>query len=74
MRWIASVAEAGEHVVVRYEDLARDLDGAARRLERQLEVELDPDAVLADTDLHTTHATTASAEECVGRWKHSLAR
>ena len=73
MRWIASITEASEHMIVRYEDLVRDLDGAARRLERLLMVDLDPEAVLADTDLHTRHATTASPEESVGRWKRSLA-
>ncbi len=73
MRWIASLAEAGEHVIVRYEDLALDLEGVARRLEREFAVELDPEAVLADVELRETHATTESAEDSVGRWKESLA-
>ena len=58
MQWVAEVSKAGTYPIVRYEDLALDLAGVARRLEDLLGVDLDPAAVLADTDLHARHATT----------------
>ena len=74
LRWIASISDASDHAIVRYEDLATDLVGVARRLERRLGIELDPKAVLADADLHARHATSESAEDSVGRWKKELPR
>jgi hypothetical protein len=74
LRWIAGLGEDDEWPVIRYEDLVRDLAGEARRLERALSIQLDPESVLSDEELRNRHATSASGEVSVGRWREELSR
>jgi hypothetical protein len=60
-------------IVLRYEDLVRDLRGTADRIGSWLGVELDADAVLGQREAYRHHMTTASTEESIGRWKRDLA-
>jgi hypothetical protein len=59
-------------LTVRYEDLASDLPGQALRLSRWLNVELDPDLALANTDGLSHHRTQATVDTSIGRWCHDL--
>jgi hypothetical protein len=73
--WLATFAGSPEdldRLVLRYEDLATDLSGAADRLGTWLGLDLDADAVLAGVDAHRHHMTTESVEESIGRWRRDL--
>ena len=59
-------------LLLRYEDVATDLDGTARLLESELGVRLDPAAVVAQRPEH--HVTSSSVESSIGRWRHDLPR
>jgi hypothetical protein len=59
---------------LRYEDLAVDLDTAARELGAWLGVELDPGAVKADREAFRHHMTTDDAAASIGRWRNELPR
>ncbi len=75
LRWIAEVLADGEQadtVLVRYEDLAADLESEAARLERVLGITLRPKAVLRDRRLRDEHSTSTSAEASVGRWRGEM--
>ena len=75
LRWIAEVLADGEQdeaFVVRYEDLVGDLAAEAARIEAMLGVTLSPKVVLEDKRLRAEHATSASAEASVGRWRREM--
>ena len=75
LRWVAEILASGEQdhaLVVRYEDLIGDLAAEAARLETLLGVTLRPKAVLRDRRLRSEHATSASAEASVGRWRREM--
>ena len=69
LRWIAALLSEDAVPVVRYDDLIADPDGVARRLERHLEVELDP-GVLRHPGLIARHATSARGGSA--RWRDDL--
>lgn len=72
MRWIASLLEAADTPVVRYEDLAMDLAGQATRLGEWLGISLDARAVLDRRHKHSPHLTTPTLEASVERWKREM--
>ena len=72
LRWIREALDAGTMPVVRYEDLVLDLESEARRLEGILGVELDPEAVVADEKMRSTHVSAATPEASVGRWRREM--
>jgi len=60
------------HAVLRYEDVASDLDATARSLGRLLGLELDPGKVLSTHSSMAGHMTSPSVEASVGRWRADL--
>jgi len=60
-----------DQLVLRYEDLAGDVEAAAVRIGRWLGLELDPATVLAQPD-PKRHRTTPSVAESIGRWRRDL--
>jgi hypothetical protein len=66
------VPEGVDRELVRYEDLAVDLPGAAREIGRWLGAELDAEAVQAARSELAHHVTTDSVEASIGRWRHDL--
>jgi len=69
LRWIAELLADESVPVIRYEELVGDPDGVARRLERHLEVELDPDA-LRNSELSARHGSSPTNGS--GRWRSEL--
>ena len=69
LRWITALLAEDAASVVRYDELVADPRGVARRLERYLEVELDPD-VLRNRGLIGRHATSDRGGS--ERWRHDL--
>jgi hypothetical protein len=63
---------AGEHLMLRYEDLVADLPGQARRLEEALGVAFEPETVQQVRDGMAFHMTSESPEASVGRWAGTL--
>ncbi len=72
LRWIAGLEESGDVPVVRYEELALDLRGTAKRLGDWLGVEIDPDAGVGGESFHMEHMTSANPEQSVGRWRTEM--
>ena len=72
LRWIGGIREDRDTVVVRYEELVRDLPGVARHLGTWLEVTLDADEVARERRLGWVHRTATSTEESIGRWREDL--
>ena len=72
LRWIEQLLEEGRVPVLRYEDLVNDFDGAAKRLEAALSVQLDPGAAQSDRELRKRHGTAASPASSIGRWRTEL--
>jgi len=72
LQWLQKAMESGDMPVVRYEDLVRNLDQEARRLEEILGVELDPAAVAADETMRSTHVSASTPEASVGRWRREM--
>ena len=72
LRWIAELEEKEDIPVVRYEDLALDLQGTARRIGSWLGVEIDPDASVGGESVHVEHMTAATPEQSVGRWRSEM--
>jgi hypothetical protein len=68
LRWIAGLLDEGRVPVIRYEELSENLPGVAGRLERHLEIELDPDAL--GEELAARHRS--SATDGSGRWQRDL--
>jgi sulfotransferase family protein len=60
------------HVVLRYEDLVRDLTGQASKLEAALGVRLSVGVVAEGRSEMDHHMTSPSAESSVGRWMRDL--
>jgi Sulfotransferase family len=69
LRWIIALLAEDDAPVIRYEELVADTPSVARRLERYLEVELDPD-VLRSPGLIGRHATSDQGGS--ERWRHDL--
>jgi hypothetical protein len=72
LRWIADLQEGSDAMIVRYEQLVRDLAGVARRLENWLDVKLDDAAVASERRMGWVHRTAPSTEESLGRWHRDL--
>jgi hypothetical protein len=68
LRWIAGLLDEGRVPVIRYEELSGNLPRVAGRLERHLDVELDPDAV--GEELAARHGS--SARDGSARWRRDL--
>jgi hypothetical protein len=66
------IPDGVDRELIRYEDLAMDLPGAAREIGRWLGVELDAGAVMAARTELAHHVTTDSVEASIGRWRHDL--
>jgi hypothetical protein len=64
--------QAGEHLLLRYEDLVADLPGVADRLGGVLGVRLAADQVIAARAGMSRHMTAASPAASVGRWRSEL--
>jgi hypothetical protein len=72
LRWIAALEEGPDTVIVRYEELVRDLPAVAGRLSSWLGVKLDPEEVMRDRRVGWVHRTASSPEESIGRWRRDL--
>ncbi len=72
LRWIEQLLEEGQIPVVRYEELVSDFDGAAKRLEAALSIQLNPKAAQSDRDLRKRHSTTKNPASSIGRWRTEL--
>jgi hypothetical protein len=68
LRWIADLIDRGRVPVIRYEELTADPAGVARRVERHLDVRLEPDALRSD-ELASRHGSTIDGG---GRWQRDL--
>lgn len=62
-----------ESLLVRYEDLATDLEAAARRITAWLGTPLDARRVEAGATAFAYHMTSPSPDASVGRWRSELA-
>lgn len=72
LRWVTSLSEGDAVQLVAYEDLVRDLSGAASRVAAWLDVELDARVAGADKRLRSLHVTAADPERSIGRWRTEL--
>jgi hypothetical protein len=72
LRWIAGLEEGQDTMIVRYEELVRDLPDVARRVENWLGVELGAESVMRDKRVGWVHRTADSPEESIGRWRSDL--
>ena len=72
LRWIAGLEEGQDTMIVRYEELVRDLPDVARRVEDWLGVELGAESVMRDKRVGWVHRTADSPEESIGRWRSDL--
>jgi hypothetical protein len=72
LEWMLAPVEA-DRILVRYEDLARDLDVEANRIGEFLGIHLDAGIARARRSEMAHHVTTESAEASVGRWHDELA-
>jgi hypothetical protein len=70
----AALAERGhtDSLLLAYEDLVSRPTEVASELGAWLDLELDPAAPARDLELHSDHATSASTEASVFRWRREL--
>jgi hypothetical protein len=61
-----------DRMVLRYEELATDVHGAAQRIGAWLDLALDASAVLDGRDGYRHHMTTSSVDASIGRWVRDL--
>lgn len=73
LRLLRSIRDDDANLVVKYEQLARDLAGEARRIGAWLGTELHPEKVEQQRDAFQHHITSGgTAEASVSRWKREL--
>ena len=72
LRWIATLEEGRDTLLVDYRDLATDLAGVAERTSAWLDVELAPERVARDFRLRWVHGTSPEPAGSIGRWRREL--
>jgi hypothetical protein len=71
-RAVLAEREGADSLLLAYEDLVSRPEAAATRLGQWLGLELDPEAPARDLALHGDHATSASPDVSVARWRQEL--
>lgn len=72
LRAMVSTPSGVDRLIVRYEDMVRDLGAAARRIGDWLDLDLDAKVVQADREAYTQHIRSESPESSIGRWTSDL--
>jgi hypothetical protein len=72
LRWVAKLGEDTDHLVVRYEQLVRDLPAVANRIEDWLGVSLGAERPGEWEREFNRHGSSMSPEKSIGRWQEEL--
>lgn len=72
LRAMLTTPSGVDRLIVRYEDMMRDLGAQARRIGDWLDLDLDAAVVRADRATYAHHITSDSSESSIGRWRVDL--